>query len=161
MGGFALIACHVKSWCCNVEKTEKLNLSEWSDKNRQRMLSLIDLLSDKRRSHLSEHLVLLRHPPPLNDSREEFKKYLAIPTTFALLIYGAEELDALYELAAIKTETLKEMESDKAGEFIHQYIYLWQWASQALLAVALGRDDVVLSVFVWRMRTLTTKHSVV
>jgi Domain of unknown function (DUF4263) len=69
---------------------------------------------------------------------------LGVPATFALLIYGAEGLDALYEVATARPKGTR-------GEFdfYHFYVHLPACAQKALLAVALGRTDFVHEEVRW------------
>jgi Domain of unknown function (DUF4263) len=121
------------------DKLEKLRFSTWLDESRESILPLIEVLRDERRCRQSEHLSFLKQ------RRWEHHeiKYLGIPATSALLIYGAEGLDALYEAATAWPEgTL----SDSGFEF---YVFFPWRAQKALLAVALGRTDVVHEEVRW------------
>jgi hypothetical protein len=106
-----------------MEKPEpKLNFGTWPDKDREFILSLIDVLNDARRSRLSDHISLAKQAPSgYGDSQ-----YLEAPAAFALLAYGSDGLNALYELAIAEPP----------------YASGVYFAPMALLAVALNRSDV-------------------
>jgi len=112
-----------------MDRVQKLDFSTWPEQARRYALSLVEILiNDGKRARLSEYTSILKQPVPQStdpDQNDEVRA-LRLGTIFALPAYGAEGLNALYELATM-TAT-------------HRSRSAVLYGPMALLGVALNRD---------------------
>jgi hypothetical protein len=111
-----------------MEKFEKQDISAWPEQDREFALALVEVLSDEKRARLSEHISVLKQAPQRSIDDEDYDTIadLRVAGTLALLAYGAEGLNALYELTTMS--------------YPRRNRVAFYWGPLALLSVVFNRD---------------------